>query len=93
MESTAAGPASSEPEGGDEVEVLTVPEPCVLCGRPAGQRVEGFAQHLDPAGCQDSTAGAQPAPVAGRPAPASKPSERAKGPARRAFQEQSARWA
>lgn len=89
VESTAAGPASSEPEGGDGVEALTVPEPCVLCGRPAGQRAEGFAQHLDPAGCQDSTAGAQPAPVADRPAPASKPSERAKGPARRAFQEQS----
>ncbi|MEV1092400.1 helix-turn-helix domain-containing protein [Streptomyces microflavus] len=85
----AAEPASSEPEGGDEVEVLTAPEPCVLCGRPAGQRVEGFAQHLDPAGCQDSTVEAQPAPVADRPAPASKPSERAKGPARRAFQEPS----
>ena len=103
VESTAAEPvaadaaaaaetASSEPEGGDEVEVLTSPEPCVLCGRPAGQRVEGFAQHLDPAECQDSTAEAQPAPtapVAGRPAPASKQSERAKGPARRAFQEPS----
>ncbi|MFD7225500.1 helix-turn-helix domain-containing protein [Streptomyces sp. NPDC059892] len=85
----AAEPASSEPEGGDDVEVLTAPEPCVLCGRPAGQRVEGFAQHLDPAECQDSTAEAQPAPVADRPAPASKPSECAKGPARRAFQEPS----
>ncbi|MFJ6825501.1 helix-turn-helix domain-containing protein [Streptomyces niveus] len=89
VESTAAEPASSEPEGGDDVEVLTAPEPCVLCGRPAGQRVEGFAQHLDPAECQDSTAEAQSAPVASRPAPASKPSERAKGPARRAFQEPS----
>ncbi|MCX4657651.1 helix-turn-helix domain-containing protein [Streptomyces uncialis] len=85
----AAEPASSEPEGGDDVEVLTAPEPCVLCGRPAGQRVEGFAQHLDPAECPDSTAEAQPAPVADRPAPASKPSECAKGPARRAFQEPS----
>jgi transcriptional regulator with XRE-family HTH domain len=85
----AAEPASSEPEGGDDVEVLTAPEPCVLCGRPAGQRVEGFAQHLDPAECQGGTAEAQPAPVADRPAPASKPSECAKGPARRAFQEPS----
>ncbi|MFH9471804.1 helix-turn-helix domain-containing protein [Streptomyces clavifer] len=85
----AAGPASFEFEGGDEVEVLTAPEPCVLCGRPAGVRVEGFAQHLDPAECQDGTVEARPAPVAGRPAPASKPSERAKGPARRAFQEPS----
>ncbi|MFC8131346.1 helix-turn-helix domain-containing protein [Streptomyces sp. NPDC057302] len=97
VESTAAEPvaadaaaaAEPEPEGGDEVEVLTVPEPCVLCGRPAGRRVEGFAQHLDPAECQDSTVEAQPAPVADRSAPASKPSERAKGPARRVFQEPS----
>ncbi|MEU3224860.1 helix-turn-helix transcriptional regulator [Streptomyces sp. NPDC006976] len=80
---------SSEFEGGDEVEALTAPEPCVLCGRPAGQRVEGFAQHLDPAECQGGAAEARPDPAADRPAPASKPSERAKGPARRAFQEPS----
>ncbi|MFJ8948177.1 helix-turn-helix domain-containing protein [Streptomyces sp. NPDC102395] len=52
---TAAAAATSTPSpelGQDEVELLAVPEPCVLCGRPAGQRVAGFAQHLDPSDCQ-----------------------------------------
>ncbi|MFI6873975.1 helix-turn-helix domain-containing protein [Streptomyces sp. NPDC050400] len=35
----------------DDVEALATPEPCVLCGNPAGQRVAGFPQHLDPADC------------------------------------------
>ncbi|GAA0445110.1 helix-turn-helix transcriptional regulator [Streptomyces sp. NPDC046215] len=95
-----AGPA--EDGDGDEVETLTVPEPCVLCGSPARQRVEGFAQHLDPADCRTTappvTAAAPPAkaPVppeavgAGRPpARTVRPSERSRGPARRAFQEPS----
>ncbi|MGW3161109.1 helix-turn-helix domain-containing protein, partial [Streptomyces sp. NPDC001089] len=85
-----AGPASFAFEDGDEVEVLMAPEPCVLCGRPARQRVEGFAQHLDPAECQGGAVGTPPAPAADRPAPAApKPSKRAKSPARRAFQEPS----
>ncbi|MBB5121865.1 dihydrolipoamide succinyltransferase [Streptomyces eurocidicus] len=60
-----AGPA----EGGDadEVETLAVPELCVLCGRPAGHRVEGFAQHLNAAGCQE------PAPAAPATVPLAKP--------------------
>ncbi|MBT2386527.1 helix-turn-helix transcriptional regulator [Streptomyces sp. ISL-11] len=95
---TADGP-SPEPgeEGGDEVEVLAVPEPCVLCGRPARHRVAGFAQHLHPADCQTTTAAAPPAtpgppeaPQAGKPATStSRPSGRSQGPARRAFQEPS----
>ncbi|MGW0134348.1 helix-turn-helix domain-containing protein [Streptomyces sp. NPDC003299] len=47
--------STSSPEVGqdeDEVELLAVSEPCVLCGCPAAQRVAGFAQHLDPADCQ-----------------------------------------
>jgi transcriptional regulator with XRE-family HTH domain len=51
----AAVTSTSSPEVGqdeDEVELLAVPEPCVLCGRPAEQRVAGFAQHLDPSDCQ-----------------------------------------
>ncbi|MFG2320584.1 helix-turn-helix domain-containing protein [Streptomyces tendae] len=51
----AAVASSSSPEPGqdeDEVELLAVPEPCVLCGRPAEQRVAGFAQHLNPSECQ-----------------------------------------
>ncbi|WP_331723616.1 MULTISPECIES: helix-turn-helix domain-containing protein [unclassified Streptomyces] len=41
-------------EAGDDVELLGAPEPCVLCGRPARQRVAGFAQHLDPAECEEA---------------------------------------
>ncbi|MFE0043662.1 helix-turn-helix domain-containing protein [Streptomyces albireticuli] len=47
----SAGPTQGG-EGDDEVEVLAVPEPCVLCGHPARHRVEGFAQHLAPADCR-----------------------------------------
>ncbi|MEU6395339.1 transcriptional regulator, partial [Streptomyces sp. NPDC046939] len=47
-------PATTQPpvEGGDDdVETLAVPEPCVLCGELAVQRVAGFAQHLTPTDC------------------------------------------
>ncbi|MEV5142203.1 CUE domain-containing protein [Streptomyces syringium] len=87
---------------GDEVEVLAVPEPCVLCGRPAKHRVEGFTQHLDPADCR-TTAPAAPAPAkpvntsvqpeavqaAQPPVRTPGPSGSSKGSARRAFQEPS----
>ncbi|MFJ9106234.1 helix-turn-helix domain-containing protein [Streptomyces sp. NPDC102405] len=91
-------PSSSDPgQDEDEVELLAVPEPCVLCGRPAAQRVAGFAQHLAPADCQPT---ATEAPAAERPTPQSskapqgttrpaRPAERSKGLARRAFQEPS----
>ncbi|MEU8584727.1 helix-turn-helix domain-containing protein [Streptomyces abikoensis] len=100
-ETPAASPTPEEGSEGDEVEVLTAPEPCVLCGQPAAHRVAGFAQHLDPADCQ-ATATAPPAvttPVqpeaapAGKPtartSPTTRPSGRSQGPARRAFQEPS----
>ncbi|MFC4516299.1 helix-turn-helix domain-containing protein [Streptomyces ehimensis] len=58
-------PAMPEQAGeGDEVEVLAAPEPCVLCGHPAGTRVAGFAQHLDPADCQPAVTAPAAAPVA-----------------------------
>ncbi|MFI9568117.1 helix-turn-helix domain-containing protein [Streptomyces rishiriensis] len=63
----AAVTSTSSPEVGqdeDEVELLTVPEPCVLCGRPAQQRVAGFAQHLDPSDCQATPADAPTPPPA-----------------------------
>ncbi|WDO11269.1 helix-turn-helix domain-containing protein (plasmid) [Streptomyces murinus] len=56
----AAVTSTSSPEVGqdeDEVELLAVPAPCVLCGRPAEQRVAGFAQHLDPSDCQATPVG------------------------------------
>ncbi|MYW62536.1 helix-turn-helix domain-containing protein [Streptomyces sp. SID8379] len=68
----------------EDVEVLGAPEPCVLCGNPAGQRVAGFPQHLDPADCSSVTP--QPedaAPPAPQPEPARPASRR---PTRRAFQ-------
>ncbi|MGW0285433.1 helix-turn-helix domain-containing protein [Streptomyces sp. NPDC003236] len=84
----------------DDVELLVAPEPCVLCGRPAGQRVAGFAQHLTPADCQPTATGAPAAPLAGQPtahtskAPLrttrpARATERSKDPARHAFQETS----
>jgi len=90
-------------EDRDDVELLVVPEPCVLCGRPARQRVAGFAQHLDPAGCQPTAAGApaaEPAPPAEQPTaqtpkaplrttPPARATERSKGLARHAFQKPS----
>ncbi|MDT0453813.1 helix-turn-helix domain-containing protein [Streptomyces hesseae] len=102
-ESPPASPAPEEGGEGDEVEVLAVPEPCVLCGGMARTRVAGFAQHLDPAGCQAAAAApdkptAPPSPPETAPArkPSShasrtttRPSERSRGPARRAFQEPS----
>ncbi|MFC0602916.1 helix-turn-helix transcriptional regulator [Streptomyces palmae] len=102
---SAPSPAVPEEAGdSDEVETLAVPEPCVLCGHPAGQRVAGFVQHLDPADCQPATTkapAAAPTPTAAQPTQATKPpshirtpgtprpSERPHGPARRAFQEPS----
>lgn len=95
--------SSSLPEFGqdeDEVELLAVPQPCVLCGVPAGQRVAGFAQHLDPSDCRAASAKSpEPPPVAlparenqapTRPARPSRPADR-KGTASpgRAFQESS----
>lgn len=93
-------PDLGQDEDGDDVELLAVPEPCVLCGRPAGQRVAGFAQHLTPADCRPTATKAPAAPPAGQPTahtpktplcttrPA-RATERSKGPARHAFQEPS----
>ncbi len=66
---------------GDADVGVAVPEPCVLCGSPAGHRIDGFAQHLDPTDCQTVPAPAAPAvdavparttstPVSAPPAPA-----------------------
>ncbi|MFC8660811.1 helix-turn-helix domain-containing protein [Streptomyces sp. NPDC057199] len=67
--------------------VLPVPQPCVLCGRPARHQVEGFPQHLDPAECGTPvplSAPAQPEKPVPRtaprqPAPAGKPGRAASG--------------
>lgn len=105
IDAPPASPAPEEGGEGDEVEVLAAPEPCVLCGQPAGQRVAGFAQHLHPADCQATPAVPPARPTdpavrpetvpSGKPAaartsrPATRSSERSRGAARRAFQEPS----
>ncbi|MDT0418880.1 helix-turn-helix domain-containing protein [Streptomyces sp. DSM 41982] len=73
-DSSAPAPAPGAEAGdeeGEDVDVLAVAEPCVLCGEPARHRVAGYVQHLDPAECHplpaDPAPGASPA---GRPAPA-----------------------
>nr|WP_223183669.1 MULTISPECIES: helix-turn-helix transcriptional regulator [unclassified Streptomyces] len=62
-ETVAPETAASE-EG---LEEAAVPRPCVLCGHPARDEVEGFAQHLDPAECGGA------APTVPAPVPASVP--------------------
>jgi transcriptional regulator with XRE-family HTH domain len=70
-------PASStetgetEDEEGDDVDVLAVAEPCVLCGVPARHRVAGFAQHLDAAECRPPHVGGEPADAEPEPEPSS----------------------
>ncbi|MFF4763199.1 helix-turn-helix domain-containing protein [Streptomyces sp. NPDC001292] len=38
-------------DGVDDVEALSAPQPCVLCGQPASHQVAGFPQHLEPTEC------------------------------------------
>ncbi|MFI8930352.1 helix-turn-helix domain-containing protein [Streptomyces sp. NPDC053474] len=65
---TATSPAAPARQDG-----LPEPQPCVLCGRPARDQVEGYPQHLDAAECAASapqgeadtaTASARPAHTA-----------------------------
>ncbi|MFJ2738462.1 helix-turn-helix domain-containing protein [Streptomyces sp. NPDC087440] len=73
-------PAGAAAAVDDDVEVLSVPEPCVLCGNPAAQRIDGFAQHLDPAACE---AACEPARAsASGPAPSAQPAPDRKAPTR-----------
>ncbi|MGY5106978.1 helix-turn-helix domain-containing protein, partial [Streptomyces sp. 900105245] len=64
---TPPPPTTTDAADGDDVETLTVPEPCVLCGTPATQRVAGFPQHLNPADCHTTTP-ERTAPTAPQPA-------------------------
>lgn len=106
---TAAPLSPSSPDPGqdqdnDDVEPLAVPEPCVLCGHPARQRVAGFTQHLSPADCRPTTTApappaeqphapteqpTAPTPQTPRTTPPARATQRPKGPARHAFQEPS----
>ncbi|MFJ5265154.1 helix-turn-helix domain-containing protein [Streptomyces sp. NPDC088387] len=78
-ESSLSVPPST---GDDDVDVLSAPEPCVLCGQPARHQVAGFPQHLDPAECHAAEP-RQPAEPAPDRVPSSAPGGRArKDPAR-----------
>ncbi|MER5450894.1 helix-turn-helix transcriptional regulator [Streptomyces sp. NPDC002764] len=50
----------------DDVDVLAVAQPCVLCGQPAHHEVAGYPQHLDPAECAAAAAVTADAPPASR---------------------------
>lgn len=71
--------AADEPADLDDVDELTVPQPCVLCGQPAHHQVEGFPQHLDPADCHPAQPTPEPADrtETRRPAPADRPARQA----------------
>ncbi|WP_055529756.1 helix-turn-helix domain-containing protein [Streptomyces graminilatus] len=78
----SSSPDPGQDEDGDDVEPLVVPEPCVLCGHPAAQRVAGFAQHLAPADCRPTATGAldtrpQPEPATPQPPNPSQPDRHA----------------
>ncbi|MFF0745776.1 helix-turn-helix domain-containing protein [Streptomyces sp. NPDC004111] len=79
-------PAQDAPQGYDDVETLAAPEPCVLCGSPARHRMDGFAQHIDPAECAPAApdpvpAQPQRAPAPARPAPETAPARTGTGQA------------
>ncbi|MGW1365350.1 helix-turn-helix domain-containing protein [Streptomyces chartreusis] len=68
--------AQSEAESGgegDEAGMLSVPQPCVLCGHPAREQVAGYPQHLDPADCTRSGANTGAVAAVAAPASASRP--------------------
>ncbi|MGP3951270.1 hypothetical protein [Streptomyces sp. 7N604] len=72
----AQNPATDEPlvpasqvapvqeDSADEMEWLTQPEPCVLCGFPATTRLQGFVQHPTADDCQAARQASQPTPSA-----------------------------
>lgn len=66
VEDEAGVPAADA--GADEVEALSAPQPCVLCGNPASHQVAGFPQHLAPADCSAAATPAEPAASAPEPA-------------------------
>ncbi|MGW0082225.1 helix-turn-helix domain-containing protein [Streptomyces sp. NPDC003393] len=67
-------------DDGDDVEALSVLQPCVLCGQPASHQVAGFPQHLNPADCGsgERTRTREPARPS-RPAPDREPRRPALG--------------
>ncbi|MFE1440383.1 helix-turn-helix domain-containing protein [Streptomyces sp. NPDC058739] len=78
--------ADGPDDAADDVEALSAPRPCVLCGAPARHQVAGFPQHLDPADCGTAQAPPRPAqeqapaaPAAPKPDPVAPERPRASG--------------
>jgi DNA-binding XRE family transcriptional regulator len=67
----------------DEDESLPAPQPCVLCGAPATDQVEGYPQHLHPADCTPQAPNPPDTPHPETPAPAAPPPGHPQAPARR----------
>lgn len=97
-EGVAAGVAGAPPEGvadadadaaedddavDDDVEQLAVPQPCVLCGRPALHQVAGFPQHLDPEMCGTEAPSAPEPPQLARERPRGPRTEKPAHPPRK----------
>ncbi|MDC2960353.1 helix-turn-helix transcriptional regulator [Streptomyces gilvifuscus] len=81
-EEDVSGDAGQGVAPDDDVDVLAVARPCVLCGQPAHHEVAGYPQHLDPAECAAAvnavappTSRADRAPTASdaRPRPGGRP--------------------
>ncbi|MGW6912090.1 helix-turn-helix domain-containing protein [Streptomyces sp. NPDC054940] len=71
----------------DEDEPLPTPQPCVLCGAPATDQVEGYPQHLHPADCtrpvpNPPVPNPSAAPRSEPPTPAAPPPGHRQAPAR-----------
>ncbi|WP_329224277.1 acyltransferase (plasmid) [Streptomyces sp. NBC_01485] len=56
-----AAPPVRHPSEASESAVDAEPQPCVLCGYPARDDVDGYPQHLDPAECAAAVAAAEEA--------------------------------
>ncbi|MFB7779189.1 helix-turn-helix domain-containing protein [Streptomyces bauhiniae] len=63
---TPPHPETGEPTAADD-NTLPAPQPCVLCGAPATDEVEGYPQHLHPDDCTHPTPAPAPQPAAPTP--------------------------
>ncbi|MBK3647883.1 DNA-binding transcriptional regulator, partial [Streptomyces sp. MBT33] len=68
-EEDVSGDAGQGVAPDDDVDVLAVARPCVLCGQPAHHEVAGYPQHLDPAECAAAVTAAAPPPSRAERAP------------------------
>ncbi|MFJ2007777.1 transcriptional regulator [Streptomyces chartreusis] len=70
------------PDRTTDIETLTQPAPCVLCGKPATHQVLGYPQHFNPAECTAAPHHTPRNPSSHQPAPAATGHSRAPRPVR-----------